>query len=215
MVAASCLVAFFLCGIPSAYIVGRAMGQVDIRTLGSGNVGSTNVARSLGAKAGLLTLVCDILKAVVALLVAHVLIGFVGTGEGFEQTCPGGRYDWCMSLVYLFALLGHIFSPFLKFHGGKGIAVGFGGAVVLIPLAGVSLWVPFLLLAVPTRYVSAGSIAAALSMPFLANLFYNPSVAFTAILIACSALVVWSHRTNIVKLIHGEERRFSLAKKEK
>ena len=152
MCALACVIAYVLGGIPSAYLIGKAFGNVDIRTQGSGNVGSTNVARTLGAKAGILTLVSDILKAVVAVLIGKLLIGVVGAGA-IETTAPGGVYDWCAALVYLAVILGHMFTPFLHFHGGKGIASGFGGAVVLMPWAGLSLWVPFLIFAVSTRYV--------------------------------------------------------------
>ena len=211
MCALACVIAYVLGGIPSAYLIGKAFGNVDIRTQGSGNVGSTNVARTLGAKAGILTLVSDILKAVVAVLIGKLLIGVVGAGS-IETTAPGGVYDWCAALVYLAVILGHMFTPFLHFHGGKGIASGFGGAVVLMPWAGLSLWGPFLIFAVSTRYVSLGSIAGALSLPIFANLFYQPSVAFTVIVCIVSALVICGHRSNIKKLAHGQESKFSVKK---
>ena len=211
MCALACVIAYVLGGIPSAYLIGKAFGNVDIRTQGSGNVGSTNVARTLGAKAGILTLVSDILKAVVAVLIGKLLIGVVGAGA-IETTAPGGVYDWCAALVYLAVILGHMFTPFLHFHGGKGIASGFGGAVVLMPWAGLSLWGPFLIFAVSTRYVSVGSIAGALSLPIFANLFYQPSMAFTVIVGIVSVLVIWGHRSNIKKLAHGQESKFSVKK---
>lgn len=211
MCALACVIAYVLGGIPSAYLIGKAFGNVDIRTQGSGNVGSTNVARTLGAKAGILTLVSDILKAVVAVMIGKLLIGVVGAGA-IETTAPGGVYDWCAALVYLAVILGHMFTPFLHFHGGKGIASGFGGAVVLMPWAGLSLWGPFLIFAVSTRYVSVGSIAGALSLPIFANLFYQPSMAFTVIVCIVSALVIWGHRSNIKKLAHGQESKFSVKK---
>ena len=211
MCALACVIAYVLGGIPSAYLIGKAFGNVDIRTQGSGNVGSTNVARTLGAKAGILTLVSDILKAVVAVLIGKLLIGVVGAGA-IETTAPGGVYDWCAALVYLAVILGHMFTPFLHFHGGKGIASGFGGAVVLMPWAGLSLWGPFLIFAVSTRYVSVGSIAGALSLPIFANLFYQPSMAFTVIVCIVLVLVIWGHRSNIKKLAHGQESKFSVKK---
>ena len=211
MCALACVIAYVLGGIPSAYLIGKAFGNVDIRTQGSGNVGSTNVARTLGAKAGILTLVSDILKAVVAVLIGKLLIGVVGAGA-IETTAPGGVYDWCAALVYLAVILGHMFTPFLHFHGGKGIASGFGGAVVFMPWAGLSLWGPFLIFAVSTRYVSVGSIAGALSLPIFANLFSQPSMAFTVIVCIVSVLVIWGHRSNIKKLAHGQESKFSVKK---
>lgn len=212
MLVVSCVVAYLLCGVPSAYIVGKKLAHVDVRTVGSGNVGSTNVVRAAGPKAGALTLVCDILKAVVSMAVGYALMGVVGTGEGLARVAPGGDLDWTMALVFLFCIVGHVFTPYLHFKGGKGIAVGFGAAVVLMPLAGVSLWVPFLVFAVATRYVSLGSVAAAVSLPLLAWLFYRPSVAFLVIVSVVALLVIWAHRANIVKLANGTERKFSFKK---
>lgn len=211
MCALSCIIAYLLCGIPSAYVIGRVVYHVDIRTLGSGNVGSTNAARTLGAKAGILTLACDILKAALAVLIGKALIGLVGCGS-FAATAPGAAFDWCAALVYLCAILGHVFTPFLHFHGGKGIACGFGGAVVLMPWAGLALWGPFLVFALVTRRVSPGSLAGAVSLPILANAFYSPSLAFSVVVGLTAILVIWSHRSNIVKLIHGQEPPFSVKK---
>lgn len=213
--AVACVLAYLLCGVPTAYVLGRALGGVDVRTVGSGNVGSTNIARSVGAKAGALTLLCDVFKAVVAMFLSYLLIGWIGTGEGFSEVVPGARYDWTMALAYLSCILGHVFTPYLKFKGGKGIAVGFGGALVLMPWAGLSLLVPFLLFAVTTRYVSLGSVAAAVSLPFLAAWLYHPSTAFLVIITLVAALVVWAHRGNIAKLAHGQESKFSFKSKGK
>ena len=214
MCALSCVIAYLVCGIPSAYIVTRRMAHIDVRDVGSGNVGSTNAVRAAGPKAGVLTLVLDILKAALSMLVGLVLIGFVGTGGGFAAVAPGGAFDWAAALVYLFCICGHVFTPYLHFKGGKGIAVGFGGAVVLMPLGGLALWLPFLLFAVTTRYVSLGSVVAALSLPVWAVVLYRPSVAFVCILCVVAAIVIFSHRSNIAKLVKGTERRFSFKKED-
>ena len=211
MLVVSCIVAYLLCGIPFGYIVARHKG-VDVRTVGSGNIGSTNVARTLGKSAGGLTLLLDIVKAAVAAGLGFLFIGVIGFGD-IAVVRPGGAYDWTMALVYLFCVLGHAFTPFLKFKGGKGIAVGFGGAVVIMPPVGLSLWVPFLVFAVATRIVSVGSIVAAASLPFLAMLFYQPSLAFECILTAVALLVIWSHRSNIQRLLAGTEKRFSMKRR--
>ncbi len=212
MCALSCVLAYLICGFPSAYVVGERMAHLDVRTVGSGNVGTTNIARAVGKRAAALTLLLDVLKAVVAVFVGYGLIGLVGVG-GLDVVRPGGALDWTMALVYAFGIVGHVFTPYLHFKGGKGIAVGFGGALALMWPVGLSLLGPFLVFAVLTRYVSLGSIVAALSLPLLGWLIERPSPAFIVILCAVAALVVWSHRTNIVRLAHGEERRFSFKKK--
>ena len=208
--AASCIVAYLLCGFPTAYVLGKALGKVDVRTVGSGNVGSTNVTRAAGAKAGALTLLIDILKAAVSVLLAFAIMG---ASVEHEALRPGGAFDWCMALVYLCCVLGHMFTPYLSFKGGKGIAVGFGGAVTFMPLVGLSLWVPFLAFALPSKFVSLGSIAAAASLPFLAALLYDPTAPCLAIVACVAVLVVWAHRSNIKKLLEGRESAFSIKSK--
>lgn len=209
---ASCAIAYLVCGIPSAYLIGRFMAGVDVRKVGSGNVGSTNVVRAAGAKFGLLTLACDVAKAALSVAIGYGLLAGAA-GLGLERVFPGGDLDWMMGLVYVFCIVGHVFTPYLRFKGGKGIAVGFGGAVVLAPLAGLSLWVPFLLFAATTRYISLGSIMAAVSLPFIMALIYHPSAAFLALMAAVSALVVFAHRDNVKKLLSGTESKFSFTKK--
>ena len=209
MCGVACVVAYLLCGIPSAYLVGERMAHVDVRKVGSGNVGSTNVVRAAGAKAGAVTLLLDVCKAAASVGIGYLLVGCVGTGDGIAQVAPGGAFDWTMALVYLACVLGHVFTPYLRFKGGKGIAVGFGGALALMPPVAASLLVPFLAFAATTRYVSLGSIAAAVSLPFLTALICRPSAAFTAIVSAVALLVVWAHRKNIATLCSGTESRFS------
>lgn len=204
----SCAIAYFLCGIPFGYVVGRRLGKIDVRTQGSGNVGATNVARTVGKGAGLLTLALDILKALVSLLVGKAILTWA-LGAEAGQLAFGSGLDWMPCVVYMFAILGHTFSPYLHLRGGKGIAVGFGGALGFMPLVALLLWVPFLVFALITRRVSVGSIAAAISLPLLAWAVYRPTAASLAILSVVAALVLFSHRSNIVKLIHGEERPFS------
>ena len=209
MCALSCAVAYFLCGVPTAYLLGRSLGHVDVRTVGSGNIGTTNITRAAGPKLGALTLLGDVAKAALSVGIGYLLVGVVGTGDGVADVVAGQRLDWTLALVFLFCVVGHVFSPYMHFKGGKGIAVGLGGSLALMPLVGVSLLVPFLLFAVLTRYVSLGSIAAAVCLPFLTWLIARPTPAFLAIVVVTAVLVVWAHRSNIVKLVHGRESRFS------
>jgi glycerol-3-phosphate acyltransferase PlsY len=117
-----------------------------------------------------------------------------------------------MGVVYAAAILGHVFSPYLHFHGGKGIAVGFGAALGFMWPVSLGLLVVFVVFAVPTRYVSLGSIAAAISLPILGWAIYHPSNVFVILLGIVAAVVVWAHRANIGKLMRGEEKRFSFHK---
>jgi glycerol-3-phosphate acyltransferase PlsY len=213
MCALSCIVAYLLCGIPSAFVVARAKG-VDVRTVGSGNVGSTNVARSVGAAAGAVTLVCDVLKAVVSILLGYVLVGVVGTGAGLAEVVPGATFDWTMALVYLCCLLGHVFTPYLHFKGGKGIAVGLGGALALMPWVALGLVAVFAAGVALTRRVSVGSVAASVALPVLAGLIYRPSTAFLAVVCVTALLAVWAHRSNLVKLARGQEKPFAFKSKD-
>ena len=120
------------------------------------------------------------------------------------------------SLICAAALLGHMYSPYLGFHGGKGIAVGFGVMVAWLWPVGLSLWIPFLIGVIVTRYVSVGSIAAAISFPIWAYVYYPAlSPVSLGILTVLAALVVWAHRKNIVKLAHGEESKLSFSSKKK
>lgn len=212
MCALSCVLAYLICGFPSAYVIGERMAHLDVRTVGSGNVGTTNIARSVGKKAAALTLLLDVLKAVLAVFVGYGLIGLVGCGD-LAAVRPGGRLDWAMALVYASCILGHVFTPYLHFKGGKGIAVGFGGALALMWPVGLLLLVPFLVFAVLTRYVSLGSILAAVALPFLAWAVERPSAAFLVVIVCVALLVIWSHRANIVRLAHGQEKRFAFKKK--
>lgn len=204
------LLSYLISAIPCGYLIGKALGGgTDVRLAGSGNVGATNVTRTVGKKAGILTLVCDVLKALVGVGVSCLLLSRIWGPCIFFL----GEYtDWICALSYLAAVLGHMFSPFLRFKGGKGIAVGFGGALPFMPLAGLALWIPFLVCAFATRRVSVGSIVAALCLPGIAWLIYRPTGLFVAVLCVVALLVVFAHRSNIHKLLRGEEKPFSFGK---
>lgn len=204
----SCAVTYFVCGIPFGLLIASKEGHIDVRKVGSGNIGTTNVARSVGAKAGGLTLLCDALKGFLSTFVwSHIFAAALFAGD-MAEVGPFGAYGWMASLVFLAAILGHVFSPYLHFHGGKGIAVGFGAALGYIPFVALGLLLVFVLGAVPTRYVSLGSSLAAVSLPVWGCIFgYAPATIWP--LAAIAAIVVWAHRGNIAKLVRGEERRFS------
>jgi glycerol-3-phosphate acyltransferase PlsY len=200
------LVAYLLGSIPTGYLVGKSRG-IDIRTVGSGNIGATNVLRTLGKPAGVFVLVVDALKgflacSLVGVLVFRLLLGSV----------PEGSIEFLKITGGLFAILGHNYTCFLKFKGGKGIATSSGVALALLPVAlGISFVVWLILLAI-TRYVSVASIGAALILPFAA--WWPGGNSRTMILVAAAigGLAIYKHRTNMQRLMNGTENRIGKKK---
>ena len=191
VVIVSCVLAFIFGSIPFGYVIGKLKG-VDVRQHGSGNIGATNVSRVLGKKYGALVLFLDALKGALPVLILKIL------ELPLEYQVLSG----------FFAILGHCFSPFLKFKGGKGVATGLGVFLVVSPKITLVAFFIFLLVFFLTRYVSLSSITAALSYPVIFRLFGKPSD-FTSLLIFLTAfVVVGKHYQNIVRLLKGEEKRF-------
>jgi len=190
--AAAGLVGFMLGSIPFSWILARFFGGVDIRTLGSGNVGATNVARSLGWAAGGAALLLDAAKGSAAVLLAPRLAGPEAPGA---TLVAGGL-----------AVVGHMASPFMGFRGGKGVATGTGVLAVLAPwplAAAIGVFVAALAL---SRMVSVGSIAASAALPLFALWFGDGGrVALLAALVG--ALVILRHRANIIRIVDGSEPR--------
>lgn len=204
------IAAFMLCGIPFGMLIAQKLAHIDVRSVGSGNIGMTNVARSVGARAAILTLVLDMSKGLVAMLLARFIIALLVFGGTWEQTLATGPFGLATSLIYASCVLGHVFSPYLGFHGGKGISVGFGAALGFYWPCAAGIMAVFLLLALPSAYVSLGSIFAALSLPIWGLVFgLTPLADLPLALVA--AVVIWAHRSNIKNLIQGKECRFSLA----
>lgn len=205
--------AYAVCGIPFGLIIARCLGHVDVRSTGSGNIGTTNVARSVGKLAAGLTLLCDLGKGLLWMLLSRFMLSFIVFGHhGFAPEL-GFATDAgiSMSVIYLFCVFGHVFSPYLDFRGGKGIAVGFGAALGLWWPIAIGLLVVFILFSVPSRYVSLGSVCAAISLPVqcFAWGFTTDSVGVISVV---AFVVVWAHRSNIKKLFAGEERKFAFHK---
>lgn len=201
--------AFALGSVPFGLLVGRARG-VDVRTVGSKNIGATNVGRALGRKFFYLVLLLDALKAAIPAAIASTLV--------LTQTEPGERTPLLMFLwiaVGIAAMLGHVFSPFLKFKGGKGVACGLGlvlGTFPYLTLPGLIALAVFVVTFKLSRFVSLGSILAASSLPIsyvaLALLLdwdlrtHWPVVALVAVI---ALLVLWRHRENVRRLLAGTE----------
>ena len=202
----SCVIAFLLSGIPFGLLITKAKG-IDIRKVGSGNIGSTNVARAAGVRASGLTLLLDAGKGFASMMIARLLIPAMGQVE-VKAIAPDQAAGVVMAIVFLAGICGHVFSIYLKFHGGKGIATGFGCALAFKWQVALLLLVVFLAVVLPTRYVSLASCTAAASLPILAFIFGVAPISL--IPLACvSAIVIWAHRSNIKKLLKGEEKRFS------
>lgn len=202
--------AYFVCGIPFGLLIAKAQG-VDVRAVGSHNIGTTNVARSVGKGAAAATLACDLGKGLVCMLVARYGIAALALGGDVAALDHTTAFGASMSMVYLGCILGHVFSCYLGFHGGKGIAVGFGAGLGLYWPVALGLLLVFILVAVPTRYVSAGSVAADVSLPIWCAVFGFPFVSVLPTVVV-SIVVLWAHRANIRKLATGKESKFSFHK---
>jgi len=184
------IIAYFLGSIPTGLLLAKAAG-VDIRSSGSGNIGATNVYRTLGRSVGVLTLVGDCLKGLLPVLAARYLL----------------MADPWIAAVGLAAFLGHVYTIFLGFKGGKGVATALGVFLGVCPLAVAGALVIFIGVVWKWRFISLGSITAAAAMPGLvAVIDPRPAMVLMAILIA--AIVVWKHRENIQRLRDGVESRF-------
>jgi glycerol-3-phosphate acyltransferase PlsY len=199
--------AFFLGSIPWGIIISRLVYRTDIRQHGSGNIGTTNAMRTLGKRGGILVFLLDFGKGVLAglagLLVAAWLLPLIATDQGVWL-----RKEELLAATLLGCVLGHIFSPWLAFRGGKGVAVGIGGLLVCFGWPGALIEVAlFAVLVLLTRFVSLGSIAAALAFPFLALwVAWNDWLA-VALCVAAAAVIIWAHRGNIQRLLKGTEPR--------
>ncbi len=182
--------AYLLGSIPTGLLLAKAAG-VDIRTTGSGNIGATNVYRSLGRNIGVLTLVGDSLKGLIPVLVARQL----------------GMGDSLIAAIGCAAFLGHVYTIFLRFKGGKGVATALGVFLGVSPLSiGIALII-FIAVVAAFRYISLGSITAAAAMPFTVTLL-DPRPPIIAMTTLIALLVIWKHRENIRRLREGTESRF-------
>ena len=231
----------FLCGsIPVALMIGKSMRGLDVREHGSGNAGSTNAIRVLGLGPGLLVFAGDVFKAALGCAIVAVaaglsitIAGAVATEEAFTLIQSGVEtlefdpiisiiaseqahylYDVPMALAIIATILGHMFSPFMGFKGGKGVASALGSIGVVLPLAAFPALGVFIIVVLITRYVSLGSIIAIVSVPILTAFFY-PTPTYIIFTILIALVVVWAHRKNIARLRKGEEPKFSLPKKDK
>ena len=199
------LAAYLLGSIPTGYLLVRLVRKQDIRTVGSGNIGATNVLRSGGKGLGAATFLLDMLKGSAA----------VGLGMlAARLWMPGVPARNVEALAALCAVLGHMFPVWLRFRGGKGVATGFGVFVVAAPLAALAALAVFALILMMSRIVSLASILAAGCFPVLAWLMVRaPRPAFfLAVQATVSLLIIVKHHQNIRRLMTGTEHRFGARK---
>jgi glycerol-3-phosphate acyltransferase PlsY len=204
-VAVVILVAYLIGSIPFGYLIVRMTGRGDVRETGSGGTGATNVSRRAGKVAGLLTLVLDAAKGAFAVLVAGVAL------SGQRATI---NVRWVVAAAAIAAIAGHIFPVWLKFRGGKGVATAAGALFMVAPFALLCAGLVFVIVVALTRYVSLGSLAAAVLIPFflwLQKWFLQPAAdirpPLTAAVIA-ALLIIFAHRGNIARLVNRTEPKF-------
>jgi glycerol-3-phosphate acyltransferase PlsY len=184
------VVAYLLGSIPFGYLIVRRKMGADIRQTGSGGTGATNVTRRAGKAAGVLTLLLDAAKGSAAVLIARAIAGD----------------DWLIAAAAIAALVGHMFPVWLGFRGGKGVATGVGIFLVLAPIALLCAGVIFVAIVALTRYVSLGSIIAAILIPVFVWLLSDLRPLFVAAIVG-AALIIFAHRGNIQRLMSGTESR--------
>lgn len=195
---AALVIAYLLGSIPFGYLLVKLKTGKDVRALGSGNIGATNVTRVHGQGAGLVTLALDVAKGYLAVWIAGRLTG----------------YDplW-MSLAALAVMAGHAYPVWLKFKGGKAVASFYGAFLCLTPLAIIAVFVVFAVVVISTRYISLGSIVSAVTFPLAVWLILQPALPVVVAAIVAGAFIVYKHRENIRRLRQGRENLLRLGSK--
>jgi glycerol-3-phosphate acyltransferase PlsY len=184
------ILAYLVGSIPFGLILSKVFASTDIRSAGSGNIGATNVMRVLGKKLGVLTLIFDILKGALFVILAEVVT----------------HSEMWASLAGLAAFLGHLYPIYLKFRGGKGVATSVGIFLFLAPYAFLVDMVIFLLMVYQTRYVSLGSIIAAALLPVIL-LVFSSSYVYVILAVIMGGFIILRHRDNIQRLRQGRENK--------
>jgi len=204
--AAGSSLAYLLGGIPWALIIGLRFYKVDVRNEGSGNLGATNVLRVLGAKAAAATFVLDVAKGSVAVLAAS----FLGPSATFGPLAN----EWAMIIATMAAIIGHSYSPYIGFKGGKGVATAAGALLIL---TGWQMWLilffTWVVVIALFRMVSLGSVIIAVEYPILCVVFYPGDWPIIGFALVAATLVIWRHRANIVRIVKGEEPRVSFSQR--
>ncbi|MCB9845969.1 MAG: glycerol-3-phosphate acyltransferase [Phycisphaeraceae bacterium] len=208
--AIACAAAFLAGSIPFGLILARSRG-VDLRAIGSGNIGATNVARALGMRLGLVCFGLDVLKGLVPTMLVGILAGVWG------RFILPTDIAWLWLMVFLMPVLGHMFTPFGGFRGGKGVATGLGsmiGVAPILALPALGAFIVWVLTLLRWRFVGVSSCLAAVSVPalvvaeFLVVGDLISCVPFLVVSGALGAFVIYRHRSNLARTIAGTEHRF-------
>ncbi|MFR3919652.1 MAG: glycerol-3-phosphate 1-O-acyltransferase PlsY [Clostridia bacterium] len=199
------IIAYLLGSISFSVIISKKMAGFDVREKGSGNAGSTNVLRTVGKKAAILTLICDCLKGIVAILIAVLASKIVkGTDAGL-----------LVQLAGVAVVIGHTFPIFFKFKGGKGVATSLGVLLIINWQIGLICLVFALTLMALTRFVSLGSVSAAILFPILTIFIQENYIVpgnYIIFGVVLAAIVVFNHRANVKRLLTGTENKLSFKK---
>ena len=200
------IIAYLLGSIPAAVWIGKIFHGIDVRDHGSGNAGFTNAMRVLGVKTGIPVLILDIAKGFLAVYIIRLFPDEVLT-EFNSQLFP--------ILLGLLAIFGHIFPVMAQFRGGKGVATGLGLLLGLYPLGAGLAFAVFLLILFTTRYVSLGSILASISFPIWVLIWYpGQNISLIVFSFFLTALILFTHRGNLKRLVNGKERKVYFKKKD-
>ena len=196
------ILSYFVGAIPFGMLVTRTRG-IDIMKVGSGNIGATNVVRALGPKFGILVFVLDVLKGAVPGIVTHFVV---------VAPIYGVQVQTWQFIFGVVSILGHMFSPFLKFKGGKGVATGLGAALGSVPLTGLCAFAVMIASTLVTRYISLSSLIAATSVIPISIWLTKDEPQTRPILVLMVVFIFYKHRSNISRLIAGTESRFTFRK---
>lgn len=200
------LVAYLLGSVPTGYLAGRLLKDIDIREQGSGSTGATNVLRTVGKVPALVVLLVDVLKGSLAIVLVRVLGSLPIFTELPAAVAPADWLPWLATLAGLTALLGHSAPIWLNFRGGKSVATGLGVLLAMSWVVGLSTLAVFGSVLAVSRIVSLGSIAAAIAASVL-MFFLGQPLPYLLFAIAGGLYVIWRHRANIQRLIAGTEPR--------